>query len=111
MAVYNITINQGENYDLTATLATTSGTAVDLTGYSLRGKIRYSYGYTGVIANLNPDVVSAISGIIHFALTPEQTASLPITIAVYDIEKFDPQEAAVSRVLQGSVTVTPEVTY
>lgn len=111
MAVYNLTINQGENYELTANLTTSSGTPLDINGYSLRGKMRYSYGSTGILVNLNPEVVNATSGIIRFALTPAQTSSLPITIALYDIEKYDVIESGVNRVLQGSVTVTPEVTY
>ncbi len=114
MAVYNITINQGENYDLTATLTNTNGTPVNISGYALRGKVRYSYGSTGILVNLEPSVVNATGGVINFTLTPEETAALPITVAVYDIERYvsgQSPETVVSRVLQGSVTVTPEATY
>jgi hypothetical protein len=114
MAVYNIIINQGENYDLTATLTDTSGTPINISGYSLRGKVRYSYGSTGVLVDLEPTVVSATGGIINFTLSPSETAALPITVAVYDIERYvsgQAPENTVSRVLQGTVTVTPEVTY
>ena len=114
MAVYNITINQGENYDLTATLTDANGTPVNITGYALRGKVRYSYGSTGVLVDLEPSVINATGGVINFTLTPEETAALPITVAVYDIERYisgQSPETTVSRVLQGSVTVTPEATY
>ncbi len=110
MAVYNIIINQGENYDLTATLTDTSGTPINISGYSLRGKVRYSYGSTGVLVDLEPTVVSATGGIINFTLSPSETAALPITVAVYDIERYvsgQAPENTVSRVLQGTVTVTP----
>ena len=114
MAVYNITVNQGENYDLTATLTNTDGTPVNISGYSLRGKVRYSYGSTGVLVNLEPSIINATGGIINFTLSPSETAALPITVAVYDIERFVSGQSpvtTVSRVLQGTVTVTPEVTY
>lgn len=114
MAVYNLTINQGETYDLTATLLNTSGTNLDINGYSLRGKVRYSYGSTGILLNLAPTIVNATSGIINVTLTPAETASLPITIGVYDIERYvqgQTPETSVFRVLQGSVKVNPEVTY
>lgn len=114
MAVYNITVNQGENYDLTATLTNTDGTPVNISGYSLRGKVRYSYGSTGVLVDLEPSIISATGGIINFTLSPSETAALPITVAVYDIERFVSGQSpvtTVSRVLQGTVTVTPEVTY
>ena len=114
MAVYNITVNQGENYDLTATLTNTDGTPVNISGYSLRGKVRYSYGSTGVLVDLEPSIVNATGGVINFTLSPSETAALPITMAVYDIERFVSGQSpvtTVSRVLQGTVTVTPEVTY
>lgn len=114
MAVYNITVNQGENYDLTATLTNTDGTPVNISGYELRGKVRYSYGSTGILVNLEPSVVNATGGVINFTLTPTETAALPITVAVYDIERYvsgQSPELTVSRVLQGTVTITPEVSY
>lgn len=114
MAVYNITVNQGENYDLTATLTNADGTPVNISGYSLRGKVKYSYGSTGVLVDLAPTIVNPVSGIINFTLTPSETAALPITVAVYDIERYvsgQSPEATVVRVLQGTVTITPEVTY
>jgi hypothetical protein len=114
MAVYNITVNQGENYDLTATLLNADGTALNISGYALRGKVRYSYGSTGILADLSPTIVNATGGVINFTLSPDETAGLPITIGVYDIERYvsgQSPETSVSRVLQGSLTVTPEVTY
>jgi len=114
MAVYNLIVNQGENYDLTATLTNTDGTPVNINGYALRGKVRYSYGSTGVLVNLAPTIVNATSGIINFTLTPSETAALPVTVGVYDIERYvagQSPELTVVRVLQGTVTVTPEVSY
>jgi hypothetical protein len=110
MAVYNIIVNQGENFDLSATLTNSSGVAIDLNGYSLRGKAKYSYGSTGILVDLAPTITSAVSGIIAVNLTAAQTANLPITVAVYDIEKYTAGDAVVSRVLNGSFVITPEVT-
>jgi hypothetical protein len=95
-------------------LTNTSGTPVNISGYSLRGKVRYSYGSTGVLVDLEPSIVNATGGVISFTLSPSETAALPITVAVYDIERFVSGQSpvtTVSRVLQGTVTVTPEVTY
>ncbi len=86
MAVYNISINQGESYNLDATLVSSSGTSVNLSGYYLRGQARYSYGSTGVLLDLSPTITNATGGAINLTLTPAQTANLPVTIAVYDIE-------------------------
>jgi hypothetical protein len=110
MAVYNISINQGENYDLITAITNASGQAVNISGYNVRGQVRYSYGSTGVMLNLAPDIVSAVSGIIQVSLTPSETASLPITVAVYDIEKYSENDVVVNKILNGTFTITPEVT-
>lgn len=110
MAAYNISINQGESYNLDATLTTCSGSVVNLSGYSLRGQVRYSYGSTGVLLNLNPTITNATGGALNVALTPAQTAALPTTIAVYDIESYVSGDSTVNRVLNGLFSISPEVT-
>jgi len=110
MAVYNISINQGESYNLDATLISSSGTSVNLSGYYLRGQARYSYGSTGVLLDLSPTITNATGGTIKVSLTPAQTASLPITVAVYDIESYVSGESTVNRVLNGLFSISPEVT-
>ena len=110
MAVYNISINQGESYNLDATLINSSGTSVNLSGYYLRGQARYSYGSTGVLLDLGPTITNATGGAINVSLTPTQTAGLPITIAVYDIESYVSGDGTVNRVLNGIFSISPEVT-
>jgi hypothetical protein len=110
MAVYNISINQGESYNLDATLISSSGTYINLSGYYLRGQARYSYGSTGVLVNLSPTITNATGGAINVSLTPAQTEGLPSTIAVYDIESYVSGESTVNRVLNGLFSISPEVT-
>jgi hypothetical protein len=110
MAVYNISINQGENYDLITAITNASGQAVNISGYNVRGQVRYSYGSTGIMLDLAPDIVSAVSGIIQVSLTPSETASLPVTVAVYDIEKYSENNVVVNKILNGTFTISPEVT-
>lgn len=110
MAVYNISINQGETYNLDATLTNSTGASINLSGYSLRGQVRYSYGASGVLLNLNPSIQNATGGAININLTPTQTASLPTTIAVYDVESYVSGDSVVNRVLNGTFSIAPEVT-
>lgn len=109
MGVYNICVNQGENFDLTATLKDCNGNYINLSGYSVRGKVRTSYGATGVLLNLEPSIFNPISGVIRISLTPAETESLPVTIGVYDLERYL-DETHVYRVLNGTFTINPEVT-
>jgi heat shock protein HspQ len=108
---YDISLTQGENYSLTARLKNTDGSYMNLSGYYVRGKARYSYGYTGVVVDLDPQIYSVTGGIIEVELTSSQTSSLPVGFLVYDIEKYTSGDANVSKVLNGKIIVCPEVTY
>ena len=63
MGLYNISVNQGESFDLVATITNSAGSAINLSGYSVRGSAKYSYGATGsALINLNPSITNSISG-------------------------------------------------
>ena len=107
---YDISITQGQNYDLVAGVTNASGQAVNISGYNLRGQVRYSYGSTGILLNLEPEIVSSVSGIFQINLTASETVSLPTTVAVYDIEKYSENDVVVNKILNGTFTINPEVT-
>ena len=107
---YDISITQGQNYDLIAGVTNASGEAVNISGYNLRGQVRYSYGSTGILLDLDPNIVSAESGIFQISLTSSETATLPTTVAVYDVEKYSENDIVVNKVLFGTFTISPEVT-
>lgn len=107
---YDISLTQGEDYGLTATLKNSDGTSIDLSGYNVRGKAKYYYGDTGVIVDLAPSIYSTASGIITVTLSASQTSNLPIGLLVYDIERYTSGDASVTKVLNGKITVHPEVT-
>ena len=107
---YNISITQGQNYDLIAAITNASGQAVNISGYSLRGQVRYSYGSTGILLDLAPEIVDAASGLIQINLTASETATLPTTVAVYDVEKYSENDVVVDKILNGTFTIGPEVT-
>lgn len=107
---YDISITQGQTYNLIAGVTNASGQSVNISGYNLRGQVRYSYGSTGILLDLEPTIVSATSGIFQVSLSPSETATLPTTIAVYDIEKYSENNVVVDKVLNGTFTIGPEVT-
>ena len=107
---YDISIIQGQSYELVAGLTNASGQVVNISGYNLRGQARYSYGSTGILLDLAPQVFNAESGILKIQLSPSQTSALPTTVAVYDIEKYSQNDVVVDKVLNGIFTINPEVT-
>lgn len=103
---FNIVIDQGTTYSNTITLTNDDSTFKDLTDYDVAAHIRKSYNsntYTPFTCTKN-----ALVGDITFSLTAEQTSALKYGRYVYDLEISS--EIETLRVLEGIITVTPEVT-
>ena len=113
---YDISITQGESLDLLFKLKDSNGVALNPSGYSTRGKVKYSYGSAGVLFDLNPTIVTGVSGSylasgqISISISATGSATLPVTQAVYDIERYTPSDVVVHKVLYGKFIIDPEVT-
>jgi len=109
--IKNLVIDQGTTFSLSITVSDANGNEIDLTGYTLQAQLRKSYGATSYTAFT---VVSATpaSGELTISLTNTQTSALKAGRYVYDIEIVSPvvDGSEVTRVLEGIITVTPEVT-
>ena len=102
----NLIIDQGSTFTTTITLTDDDGNALTLLGYTGAGQIRKHYtSSTAVSFTVN---ISPSTGEVTLSLTATQTAALTAGRYVYDVELTT--GSIVSRVLEGIVTVTPEVT-
>jgi hypothetical protein len=118
---YDISTIQGDHLQLNLTLKNQNGALVNLSGYSVRGEVRYSYGYTGVsglLLNLNPVIYSGIggsyyaSGLVNINIPSYAMANMPVGSFVYDIERYPsgiPTGNSI-KLLKGKFIVSPEVT-
>jgi hypothetical protein len=104
--VQNITIDQGTTYSLTITLTNDDGTAKDLSSYTVSAQMRKSY-YTSTYTAFTTAKVD-LTGELTISLTAAQTSDIKAGRYVYDIEIVSSEETL--RILEGIVTVTPEVT-
>ena len=104
--VQNITIDQGTTYSLTITLTNDDGTAKDLSSYTVSAQMRKSY-YTSTYTAFTTAKVD-LTGELTISLTAAQTSDIKAGRYVYDIEIASSEETL--RILEGIVTVTPEVT-
>lgn len=107
---YDFSIEQGSSFNLSLTTKDQCGVPLNLSGYGARGGMKYSYGYTGYLLNLNPYITSGAgeaSGIINIALSAAETSSLPISKAVYDIEVYSPS-GYTFKAIRGYIEVIPE---
>lgn len=104
--VQNIVIDQGTTYSFSFNVTNADGSAKNLSDYTTTAQIRKSY-YTSTKVDFTAVNVDA-EGEITISLTAAQTAELKAGRYVYDIEIASASETL--RVLEGIVTVTPEVT-
>ena len=104
----NLVIDQGSTFTANLQYVTNSKIPVDLTGYSVRSQLRKSYKSANS-ATIATTITNASYGNITLSLSSIQTSNLPHGRYVYDVE-LTSSSNVVSRIVEGIVTVTPEVT-
>ena len=104
----NIILDQGTTFITYLALTNTDGTVLDLTGYTARGQIRKWYT-SNSYTTFTITITQPTDGYINLALTANTTANMEPGRYVYDIEAVSDANV-ITRVIEGIVTVTPEVT-
>lgn len=104
----NLILDQGSTFTTTVEVTDENDDPIDLTGYTGAGQIRKHY----TSSNATPFSISlgGATGTISLSLTAVQTANLVAGRYVFDVELTSTGSGAVSRILEGIVTVTPQVT-
>lgn len=103
----NLVIDQGATYSTDLTLLDENGDPITLEGYTVNSQIRKWYTSSTVSANFVTNVKED-TGVVTLSLSAEQTANLVAGRYVYDVELSS--GPTISRIVEGIVTVTPNVT-
>jgi hypothetical protein len=110
---YALTIYAGTTFELHLAWKDAAGAAIDLTGYSARMQMRKKQSAADTVFSLASPaagiVLGGAAGTIDVVLGAAQTGSLSARSGVYDLELVS-ASGKVTRLLQGAVTVDPEVT-
>lgn len=120
---YDITMQQGSDYELTMAVKDSFGNTKNLTSYSARMQIRPSYSSTVISSELSTAngeiLIYGANGTIKLALTADRTAAIrvdltgkgkpPSSTYVYDLELID-GDGKVSKLLYGNAIIYGEVT-
>lgn len=104
---YNITLDQGSDYILDLNLSR-AGIELDLTGYAIRGQIRPTITSSTLSASFTGTVVDASLGQFQISLSAATTAAMTHGMYYYDVEIY--KSPYVTRLLEGTLLVRPEVT-
>jgi hypothetical protein len=103
----NLVIDQGSTFSTDLNLQDENGDSLLLAGYTANSQIRKWYSSTNISATFSASI-NVESGVIRLSLTDEQTSNLVSGRYVYDVELDNGTD--VSRILEGVITVTPQVT-
>lgn len=106
--VANIFIDQGADYSNIITVGASNGSALNLTGYTAASQIRKSYS-SSTAYNFTASIFSASEGKVRLQLTAAASDLIPPGRYLYDLEITSPSGTK-TRVVEGIVTVTPEIT-
>jgi len=103
----NLVVDQGATFSTDLTLEDENGNPISLTGYTANSQMRKWYTSSNVAAVFTT-AINLANAIITLSLTSDQTGNLDYGRYVYDVEISN--GTTVSRVVEGIVTVTPQVT-
>ena len=106
----NLVIDQGTDFSTSIDLTDDNGAVTDLTNYTGAAKIKKHYTSS---TSYSFDVsIAAGQGKVTISANNTLTSSIPHGRYVYDLELTNNNEspAKISRIMEGIVTVTPEVT-
>lgn len=107
-----IQVDQGTDFAETLNFFTdtTNTTPKDLTGYTFAAKARYKHHKNdNDVVTFTSEVTDVTGGIVNFALTDTQTASMKAGTWYFDLEMDAGGD--VSRILWGRLEIAPEATY
>lgn len=102
----NLVIDQGTTFVTTLTVNDDAGVPIDLSTYSASAQIRKHYTSSNAVSF---SVTANSSGVIALTLNSNATSNLAAGRYVYDVELVAPGNTT-SRIVEGIVTVTPQVT-
>lgn len=103
----NLVIDQGATFSTDLYLTDTDGAPLILNGYTAASQMRKWYSSVNATATFTT-FINVGSSFITLSLAANSTNSIPAGRYVYDVEINN--GTTVSRVVEGIVTVTPQVT-
>jgi len=105
---YNFILEQGATFNRILTLKE-NNSAMNLSGYSVASKMRSTHDSSTVVGTFSCTISNASGGVITMNMTANTTGNIEEGMYVYDIE-ITSSAGTVTRLMEGSVTVNPEVT-
>lgn len=107
--ISNLFVDAGSDYSTVITVASANGSPLILTDYTVKSQLRKSYS-SSQFFDFTASVYDATHGKIKLSLTAFQSEAIPAGRWLYDVEITNTSTGARKRVVEGIVTVTPQIT-
>lgn len=108
--VKNLFIDQGTSFSVDVDIVDDDGLPFDLTGYSSRSKFKKTYNSSNSVTITTALFSNSTVSKITLSMTASQTANVAAGRYVYDAEIFITGPDVCHRVVEGTITILPEVT-
>jgi len=112
-AKYNLYLYRGATFSEHFTWKDENGTPIDLTGFTARMQLREQVESTEAFLNLTSEnggiSLGGVLGMIEVVASATATSAVNATSGVYDLELVA-SDGTVTRLLEGLVIISPEVT-
>lgn len=105
-----LSCDQGSDFSVNLDLTNDDGSIINVSGYTFTSSIRKSYYSANVTANLTVAVANAASGNVSLSMNSATTANIKAGRYLYDV-KMVRSDNTVSRVIEGIITVFPQITH
>ncbi len=105
MSKFNLSIDQGSTFQITVDITDEDDNPLQSNGNSVSAQIRKHYLST----NSTSFSTNLTNGVITLSLTANQTSALTAGRHLYDVELTNAANSKI-RIMEGIVTVNPEVT-
>lgn len=112
---YNTVIDQGADWYFNVTYQNPNGTPINLTGYTAACQLRSLPNSPSAVLTLTTQnggiAITAGTGVVALHATAIQTMAIDEGNYFYDVEIYSPANpSVVTRLVQGQITVSAEVT-
>jgi hypothetical protein len=111
MAAYvELIMDQGTSFNNVINLTDDlSNASLNILGYTVRSQMRRSYYSANATANITCTITNSSNGEITMSMTAANTTLIKAGRYLFDLETVD-TNGIVNRVLEGIITVTPQIT-
>ena len=110
----DLVIEQGATFTQSFKWTDSNGAPIPISGYSARMQIRQNQSSPTALVSLTTSgggiQIAGATGTVEIRIEASVTANLSFSSAVYDLELVAPDGITVYRLVQGSVTLSKEVT-